>query len=68
MKDIGLNTNTFLRFHLFFHFVCCINGGKIKILEHKNIIWDKAEKLNYLDFAEADIPIYNEYLRYIKGE
>lgn len=49
-------------------FVCCVNGGKIKVLEHKNIIWDKAEKLNDLDFAGADIPIYNEYLGYIRGE
>lgn len=47
-------------------FVCSIVGGEFKILEHKKIIFDEAEKLCNLDWADADVPIYREYLRYIK--
>lgn len=49
-------------------FICIIKSGNIKALEHKEIIWDYAEKLHNLDWADADIPIYYEYLRYIRGE
>jgi 8-oxo-dGTP diphosphatase len=49
-------------------FVCEIIGGNITRYEHEKVIWSKPEDLLALDWAEADVPIYNEYLRFLKGE
>lgn len=49
-----------------FPFVCKITGGNLECREHKNFIWDKPINLEILDWAEADVPIYGEYLRHLK--
>jgi 8-oxo-dGTP diphosphatase len=36
--------------------------GEIKLTEHKNFLLLKKEELTELDWAEADIPILNEFL------
>lgn len=44
-------------------FLCEIKDGEIKLTEHANFLWlSKSELLN-LDWAEADVPILNEYLK-----
>ena len=44
-------------------FLCEIKDGEIKLTEHTNFLWlSKSELLN-LDWAEADVPILNEYLK-----
>lgn len=47
-------------------FVCSIAGGEIILKEHKAVLWDFPLNLKNLDWAEADIPIYNQYLSIIK--
>jgi 8-oxo-dGTP diphosphatase len=44
-------------------FVCIISEGTIKLHEHAAIIWCKPNELHLLDWAEADIPVLNEYIR-----
>jgi 8-oxo-dGTP diphosphatase len=40
-------------------------GGKIELKEHANFKWLNANELLDLDWAEADVPILNEYLNYL---
>ncbi|EYE89127.1 NUDIX hydrolase [Fervidicella metallireducens AeB] len=49
-------------------FVCSIAGGDIILKEHKAVLWDFPLNLKNLDWAEADIPIYNQYLSLVKGQ
>lgn len=49
-------------------FICRLNGGDVNPKEHKSIIWDNPQELAVLDWAEADIPVYEEYLRYLGGD
>lgn len=44
-------------------FLCKWTGGSLAIAEHAQAIWvDKNELQNY-DWAEADIPIVNEFIQ-----
>jgi 8-oxo-dGTP diphosphatase len=43
-------------------FICEWISGEIKLTEHANFIWLSKNELASLDWAEADIPILNEYL------
>jgi 8-oxo-dGTP diphosphatase len=43
-------------------FVCTIQSGQVKALEHAQAIWVDKAQLLYYDWAEADLPIVNEYL------
>lgn len=43
-------------------FICLYISGEIKLTEHEDFCWlDKSELAN-LDWAEADVPILNEFL------
>jgi 8-oxo-dGTP diphosphatase len=42
-------------------FVCKISSGEVKLHEHKASTWLPPEKLHELDWAEADIPVINQY-------
>lgn len=42
-------------------FVCNITAGEIKLHEHKAFTWLPPDKLNELDWAEADIPVIKLY-------
>jgi 8-oxo-dGTP diphosphatase len=43
-------------------FVCRINNGEPKALDHAEVRWLKASSLQELDWAEADEPILAEWL------
>lgn len=48
-------------------FVCNLGPGKIFLAEHKAISWVKPVDLLDLDWAEADIPVAQNYLAYLSG-
>jgi len=43
-------------------FRCRLAGGVLNIREHKQVKWLEKSELRGLDWAEADIPIVNNYL------
>ena len=43
-------------------FLCEITEGEIKLAEHEAFQWLFPEELLQLDWAEADLPILNDYL------
>lgn len=47
-------------------FICKITGGALKCNEHEKIVWEIPEKLDTLDWAEADIFILRDYMEYVK--
>jgi 8-oxo-dGTP diphosphatase len=44
-------------------FVCAIEAGEITLHEHAAILWLPPERLSELDWAEADLPVIDSYLR-----
>ncbi len=48
-------------------FVCTLNGGEIRLTEHKAIRWIAPRQLRTLDWAEADAPVLDNYFRYLRG-
>jgi 8-oxo-dGTP diphosphatase len=44
-------------------FICTMEAGKIILHEHAAVVWLPPEKLNTLDWAEADWPVIEEYQR-----
>ncbi len=44
-------------------FLATIYAGKIHLTEHKTYRWMKKEELLHLDWAKADLPIVEEFLR-----
>ena len=52
------------RIHLI-PFVCCIIAGTITLIEHVTYAWMKAEELEDLDWAAADIPVVRSYLSFL---
>jgi len=46
-------------------FICKTIGGEIQLKEHANFKWLNTNELLDLDWAEADIPIINNYLKYL---
>lgn len=47
-------------------FVCEIVKGQIVLTEHESFKWLKGNKLKTLDWAAADVPILEEYLKFDK--
>jgi len=47
-------------------FVCSLQSGKVKALEHAQAIWVAIDQLLDYDWADADKPIVNEYIAYAK--
>jgi ADP-ribose pyrophosphatase len=43
-------------------FICNFKNGKIKLAEHYQFLWLLKSELSTLNWAEADIPILNEFL------
>jgi 8-oxo-dGTP diphosphatase len=43
-------------------FVCVILSGNIVLQEHASVLWMPPEKLNSLDWTEADVPVISSYL------
>lgn len=48
-------------------FVCRLNGGMLRLTEHRAVCWLSPENLPSLDWAEADVPVLQDYFRYLKG-
>jgi len=48
-------------------FICSMNGKDIKLNEHSQIIWDFPGNLRELDWADADIPVLKEYIKYLEN-
>jgi len=46
-------------------FVCTINSGEIVLHEHAAIAWLPPERLRELEWAAADLPVIESYLRKI---
>lgn len=44
-------------------FICEIESGELKLNEHIDHKWLMRNELEFLDWAEADIPIVNELLK-----
>lgn len=44
-------------------FICEIESGELKLNEHIDHKWLMKNELEFLDWAEADIPIVNELLK-----
>lgn len=45
-----------------FPFVYSLQSGEVKALEHAQAIWVNTAELKNYDWAEADLPIVEEYL------
>lgn len=45
-------------------FICAITSGEIVLHEHAGIVRLPANELRNLDWAEADLPVIEEYLRF----
>lgn len=43
-------------------FICTISSGEIILNEHAALMWLPPQKLGFLDWAEADLPVIGEYL------
>jgi 8-oxo-dGTP diphosphatase len=43
-------------------FVCKLIGGEVIITEHAQFLWLDKSELTNLDWADADIPVLNNYL------
>ena len=63
-KPLASNTHQYsdMKIVKLIPFICEWTGGEIKLTEHANFIWLSKNQLANLDWAEADIPILNEYL------
>jgi len=48
-------------------FACSLQSGEVKVLEHAQAIWVAIDQLLDYDWAEADLPIVNEYIAYAKS-
>ncbi|MDH4231967.1 MAG: (deoxy)nucleoside triphosphate pyrophosphohydrolase [Nitrospirota bacterium] len=48
-------------------FVCTIESGEITLHEHTAAVWLPPEKLNTLDWAEADWPVIESYLSRLRA-
>ncbi|MBW2690050.1 MAG: (deoxy)nucleoside triphosphate pyrophosphohydrolase [Deltaproteobacteria bacterium] len=52
---------------ILYPFVCNLGPGKISLADHKAISWVKPVDLLDLDWAEADIPVVQNYLAHLSG-
>lgn len=43
-------------------FICMMSSGTIKLSEHSNYLWLETKNLKNLDWAEADVPILEDYI------
>ena len=48
-------------------FICSIITGEIKLHEHETMAWRIPGELHALDWAEADLPVLDEYQRMKRG-
>lgn len=46
-------------------YVCRVTGGSVVLREHAAYIWQVPDKLMDMDWAEADIPVVQHYLKHL---
>lgn len=63
-KELNSNTHQYseIKTIKLIPFICELIDGEIKLTEHANFLWLSKSELSNLDWAEADVPILNEYL------
>ncbi len=63
-KQLNSNTHQYseTKTIILIPFICELIDGEIKLTEHANFLWLSKSELSNLDWAEADVPILNEYL------
>ena len=72
-EELMLDINLIIRLHSFTHaypkqtvclipFIASCQSNTIRLQEHRQFVWLDSKDLLSLDWAEADIPIVNEYL------
>ena len=49
-------------------FICSVKSGKLKVLEHEQVVWVDPTELFRYDWANADLPIIEEYIRTRRAE
>ena len=47
-------------------YICSLEKGEIRLLEHAACRWCTAADLPVLDWAEADVPVVNQVLAWLK--
>lgn len=63
IRELQAQTYDYPSFRItLYPFVCSIEKGSISINEHETVIWLQPDKLENLDWAQADLPIVNTYL------
>jgi len=64
LKQLNPNVHRYKDLEIkLFPFVCKFLSGSIELLEHKAIVWTNTESSFMLSWAEADVPILEEYLK-----
>ena len=48
-------------------FRCAITGGEITLYEHKDLVWLAPDELHSLSWAEADVPVVDQYLLFFRS-
>ena len=49
-------------------FLCTIQSGDVALHEHAEIAWMKPQRLSELDWAEADRPVVEAFLKMTAGD
>jgi 8-oxo-dGTP diphosphatase len=63
LKPLTPNRHSYDEFDVtLYPFVCLKSAGDIRLVEHAEAVWLKPDQLAGLDWAEADIPVVQEYL------
>lgn len=63
-QSLPVTTHHYPSFSVTLHpFICKIVSGEITLHEHNAIVWLPMEELHTLDWAEADLPVIEEYQR-----
>ncbi|MEW6054929.1 MAG: (deoxy)nucleoside triphosphate pyrophosphohydrolase [Nitrospirota bacterium] len=48
-------------------FICSIIAGEVTLHEHADATWRRAKELVNLDWAAADVPVLDAYLKHLGG-
>jgi len=63
LSALPLSTHHYADFTVTLHpFRCVINAGEIELHEHCAICWLPPSEMSELDWAEADLPVIEDYL------
>jgi 8-oxo-dGTP diphosphatase len=68
LKELIPNTHSYPSITIrLIPFVCKRIGGEIELKEHINLRWLNADEMLDLDWADADVPIINDFLDYLNA-